>query len=352
MTLKEVAKAAGVSHTTVSLVINNVEGSRVSESTRKRVLEAIKELDYNPNLIAKRLASGKTNSIGLFIPLASPIFRNYTIIEMVAGIQDVLNEKGLDLVLFSGGRNLLRDRPINQIVKQNTLDGLIIFNTRYTTQHFVNTYIKNLSRINFNFVILHYYWGGSGVNYVGVDYEKDALKGISYLISLGHRDIVLITGLPKALVTARVVEGYRRALENNNIGVQDGLIVHADYDYTIAYDRTKRIIEDYPSITAFFVGGYEMAPACLRALKDIGLNVPGDISIVAYVDTEIMALLDPPLTAIKIPYYDIGRKAAELLLDGNRVKQGVVFETELVIRGSTAEARSIGNTPGGMGSRG
>jgi len=151
MTLKEVAKAAGVSHTTVSLVINNVEGSRVSESTRKRVLEAIKELDYNPNLIAKRLASGKTNSIGLFIPLASPIFRNYTIIEMVAGIQDVLNEKGLDLVLFSGGRDLLRDRPINQIVKQKSLDGLIIFNTRYTTHHFVNRYIKDLTQINFNF---------------------------------------------------------------------------------------------------------------------------------------------------------------------------------------------------------
>jgi len=352
MTLKEVAKAAGVSHTTVSLVINNVEGSRVSESTRKRVLETIKKLDYNPNLIAKRLASGKTNSIGLFIPLASPIFRNYTIIEMVAGIQDVLNEQGLDLVLFSGGRDLLRGRPINQIVKQNTLDGLIIFNTRYTTQHFVNTYIRNLSQINFNFVILHYYWGSSKVNYVGVDYEKDALKGISYLISLGHRDIALITGLPKALVSARIIEGYRRALENNNIGVQDSLIVNADYDYQIAYDRTKRMIRDYPSITAFFVGGYEMAPACLKALKDIGLKVPGDISIVAYVDTEIMALLDPPLTAIKIPYYDIGRKAAELLLDGNGVKQRVVFETELVIRGSTAESHSIGNTPGEVGSRG
>jgi len=336
MTLKEVAKAAGVSHTTVSLVINNVEGSRVSESTRKRVLEAIKELDYNPNLIAKRLASGKTNSIGLFIPLASPIFRNYTIIEMVAGIQDVLNEKGLDLVLFSGGRDLLRDRPINQIVKQKSLDGLIIFNTRYTTHHFVNRYIKDLTQINFNFVILHYYWGNSNVNYVGVDYENDAFRAITYLISLGHKDIALMTGHPRALVTSRLIKGYKRALENNNIGINDTLIVNADYDYQIAYDKTKSMMKKNPSITAFFVGGYEMSPACLRALKDIGLTVPGGTSIVSYIDTEIMALLDPPLTALKIPYYDIGKRAAELLLESSGEKRKVVFETELVVRGSTA----------------
>jgi len=336
MTLKEVAKAAGVSHTTVSLVINNVEGSRVSQSTRKRVLETIKKLDYNPNLIAKRLASGKTNSIGLFIPLASPIFRNYTIIEMVAGIQDVLNEKGLDLVLFSGGRGLLRDRPINQIVKQNTLDGLIIFNTRYTTQHFVNRYVKDLSEMSFNFTILHYYWGNEKIKYVGVDYEKDAFKGISYLISLGHKTIALLTGLPHALVTPRIIKGYKRALENNNLKIKDNLIVNADYDYEIGYDKTKRMIKKNPSLTAFFVGGYEMAPACLKAVKDSGLTVPGDISILGYIDTEIMALLDPPLTAIKIPYYDIGKRAAELLLESSGEERRIIFETELAVRGSTA----------------
>ena len=339
MTLKEVAKAAGVSHTTVSLVINNIEGSRVSRSTRKRVLETIRRLDYNPNLIAKRLASGKTNSIGLFIPLASPIFRNYTVIEMVAGIQDVLTERGLDLVLFSGGRNLLRDRPINQIVKQNTLDGLIIFNTRYTTQHFVNRYIRNLSEMNFNFVILHYYWGNSHVNYVGVDYENDAFRAVSYLISLGHKNIALLTGQPKALVTPRIIKGYRRALGDHKIEITDALIVNADYDYHIAYDKTKRMMRENPSITAFLVGGYEMAPACLKGVKDLGMDVPGHVSIISYIDTEIMALLDPPLTAIKIPYYDMGKKAAELLLESGGEKNRVIFETELVIRGATVRIR-------------
>ena len=141
MTLKKVAEAAGVSHTTVSLVINNAAGSRVSQKTRARVLEAVKRLDYNPNLTAKRLASGKTNSIGLYTPFEIPIFRNYTFMEMITGIQDVLSENGSDLVLFSGGKKLYRNRPVSQIVKQNTVDGLIIFNTRYTSQNFVNNYI-------------------------------------------------------------------------------------------------------------------------------------------------------------------------------------------------------------------
>jgi DNA-binding LacI/PurR family transcriptional regulator len=137
-TLKKVAELAGVSHTTVSLVINNAEGSRVSQKTRERVLKAVKELDYSPNLTAKRLASGKTNCIGLYTPFEIPIFRNYTFMEMIAGIQDVLSEKGFDLVLFSGGKRLYRNRPVNQIVKQNTVDGLIIFNTRYTSENFAN----------------------------------------------------------------------------------------------------------------------------------------------------------------------------------------------------------------------
>ena len=340
MTLKEVARKAGVSHTTVSLVINNVEGSRVSRRTRERVLEAIKTLDYNPNLTAQRLASGKTNSIGLFIPFETPIFRNYTIIEMVAGIQDVLNQEGFDLVLFSGGRNLYRDRPINQIVKQNTVDGLIIFNTRYTTQAFVNRYIKTLEQLQFKYVILHYYWGKAKTNYVGVDYENDAHKAISYLLSLGHRKVGLIAGTKNATVTSKIISGYGRAFQDNGIRLTDNIIEYSDYHYQVAYEKTRSILRHYPTVTAFFLGGYEMAPACLKAVKDAGREVPGDISIISYVDNEIMPLLDPPLTAVKLPYYDMGKKAAEILTAGDKEKKKIIFETELIVRGSTAKPKT------------
>ncbi len=334
-TLKKVAEAAGVSHTTVSLVINNAAGSRVSQKTRERVLEAVRRLDYNPNLTAKRLASGKTNSIGLYTPFEIPILRNYTFIEMITGIQDVLYPKGFDLVLFSGSRTLYRDRPISQIVRQNTVDGLIIFNTRYTTQQYVNKYIKNLNELNFNFVTLNYYWGNAKINYVGIDYENDAYKAVKHLTSLGHKYVVLMAGTQTSPVTPKILKGYKRALRDNEINIDNDIIVYTDYDYQTAYEKTRVIIKNNPAVTSFFIGGFEMAPACLKAVKDSGLNVPEDISMICYIDDQIIPLLDPPVTAIKWPYYDMGKKASELLVDGHKEKTKILFETELVVRGST-----------------
>ncbi len=336
MTLKKVAEVAGVSHTTVSLVINNAAGSRVSQKTKARVLEAIKRLDYNPNLTAKRLASGKTNSIGLYTPFEIPIFRNYTFMEMIAGIQDVLSEKGFDLVLFSGGKKLYRNRPVSQIVKQNTVDGLIIFNTRYTSPNFVNNYIKSLDQLNFNYVILNYYWGKAKTNYVGIDYDKDAYNAVKYLADLGHRKIALIVGTRQSTVNARIIKVYKKALIDNGIQVDDDMVEFGDYDFQLSYEKTLKIIKNIPSVTSFLVGGFEMAPACLKAVKDSGLKVPEDISIICFIDNEIMPLLDPPMTAIKWPYYEMGKKAAALLLDNQDEKNKCIFETELVIRNSTS----------------
>jgi len=339
MTLKKVAEAAGVSHTTVSLVINNAAGSRVSQKTRERVLEAVKRLDYNPNLTAKRLASGKTNSIGLYTPFEIPIFRNYTFMEMITGIQDVLSEKGLDLVLFSGGKKLYRNRPVSQIVKQNTVDGLIIFNTRYTSPRFVNNYIKSLDQLNFNYVILNYYWGRAKTNYVGIDYEKDAYNAVKYLADSGHRKVALLVGTREATVNTRIINSYKKALQDKEIQADDEMVDFGDYDFQLAYEKTLKIIKNNPSVTAFLVGGFEMAPACLKAVKDAGMKVPQDISIICFIDNEIMPLLDPSITAIKWPYYEMGKKAAMVLLEKDAPKKKYIFETELVIRKSTSLKR-------------
>ncbi len=338
-TLKKVAEVAGVSHTTVSLVVNNAPGSRVSQKTRERVLKVIRKLDYNPNLTAKRLASGKTGCIGLYTPFEIPIFRNYTFMEMITGIQDVLSEKGVDLVLFSGGRKLYRNRPINRIVKQKTVDSLIIFNTRYTSIKSVNNYIKSLNQLKFNYVILHYYWGNEEINYVGINYENNAYNAVNYLTSLGHRNVALIVGNREATVNERIIKGYKKALKNRGINIDNSIIEYADYDYDLAYEKTRKIINNNPSVASFFIGGFEMAPATLKAVKDLGLSVPEDISIVCYNDNEILPLLDPPITSTKWPYYEMGKKAAELLLENPRTKNKYIFNTELVIRASTSVRR-------------
>ncbi len=335
MTLKKVARLAGVSHTTVSLVINNVKGSRVSPRTRKRVLAAARKLDYNPNLLAQRLVSGKSNSIGLFVPYITSIFRNYTMVELMAGVQDVLNEKGFDLVLFSGGRNLYRHRPISQIARQNTLDGLIIFNTRDTTHDYIEKYINNLSRLDFNFVAVEYYRGDADINYVGIDSEKNAFKTVSYMAFLGHRKIAMLAGPADAVVSTRFIRGYQNAFNSSRLEVDEKLLVFCRYDQQEAYEKTLHLIQEYPDISCFILAGYEMAPGCLKAIKDAGYRIPEEISIVAYADNATLLLLEPPLTAVRLPYYEMGRKAAEIVVENPEKKKKYIFESQLIERDST-----------------
>ena len=158
---------------------------------------------------------------------------------------------------------------------------------------------------------------------MGVDYEKDAFKSVSYLASIGHKKIGIITGLPKSLVTSKIIKGYQRALKKNNIKIQNKFIASADYDPKLAYDVTQRLINENSSLTALFVADYEMAFSSLKAIKDLKKRVPKDISLISYVDHELFPFLDPPLSSVKLPYYEIGKKAVELLLDnkenGNRI---------------------------------
>ena len=336
VTLKDVASHAGVSHTTVSLVVNEATGKRVSRTTRERVLKAIRELNYNPNLTAKRLASGKMHAIGLYTPFKIPIFRNFTFLEMLTGIQDILSPKGFDLVLFSGGRNLYRHRPIQQIVRESTVDGLIIFNTRYTNQRYVKSYIDVLNDLNFNFVVVNYYWGRGPINYVGVDYEKATLQGMQHLLTLGHKKVAMLAGNYRAPVTAKILKAYKKALHMFGVAFDEKLVVYADYDYEQAYATTNYLLERRYGVTAFFIAGFEMAPACLKAVREKGYKVPREVSILCYVDDQVIPLLDPPLTAIQWPYYRMGKKAAQLLIDDDPQKQTEIFDTELVVRGSTA----------------
>jgi DNA-binding LacI/PurR family transcriptional regulator len=192
-----------------------------------------------------------------------------------------------------------------------------------------------LDQLNFNYVILNYYWGRAKANYVGIDYEKDTYNAVKYLIDLGHRKVALIVGTREATVNMRIIKSYKKALEDNDINADDDAVAFGDYDYQLAYEQTQKIIKYIPSVTSFLVGGFEMAPACLKAVKDSGLKVPQDISIICFIDNEIMPLLDPSITAIKWPYYEMGKKAAMMLLEKDADKKKYIFETELVIRGST-----------------
>lgn len=346
MTLRKVAELAGVSRTTVSLVVNNVEGSRVSVKTRRRVLKAVRKLDYKPHPIAQRLSLRKANAIGLLIPFSSPLFSNSTNVEIIGGVQEAANQKGVDLVLFSGGTNYLEPgrAAVDGQLNQNAVDGLIIANTRFSTRRFIETAIRHIKKRNGPAVLLEYYWGNDDINYVGADYEGGIFRSISRLVRLGHQTIGLITPPPEAPITARMVASYKNALESHDISFQNRWIGYADYTAETTRDLTKRLIWNNPELTAFFVGDYEMALSCVKAVKETGLSVPGDLSIISFADHEVFPYLDPSLTAVSIPYHEMGKKAAALLLEGDIEQKQIILPTNLVVRDSTAAANTRSKT--------
>lgn len=340
MTLKKVAELARVSRTTVSLVVNNADGSRVSSETRQRVLKAIRELDYKPNLIAQRLSLRKNNAIGLLIPFSSPLFSNATNVEIIGGVQEVANERGVDLVLFSSRKNCMEpdNESVGTILRQNAVDGLIVSNTRFSTRRFIDTVTRQMKNRDVNAVLLEYWWGKEEINYVGADYRSGIYQSIDYLIDLGHKSIGMITPPMEALVTGEMIDSYKRALEDNGLPFSGRLVITADYTPQMTRDLTRRLITENDGLTSIFVGDYEMALSCVKTVKEMNLNVPRDISVVSFADHEVFPFLDPSLTAVSIPYHEMGRKAAELLFDESGKKQQFIFPTDLAVRDSTARA--------------
>jgi LacI family transcriptional regulator len=343
MTLRKVAELAGVSRTTVSLVVNNVEGSRVSVKTRQRVLKAVRKLAYKPHPIAQRLSLRKANAIGLLIPFSSPLFSNSTNVEIIGGVQEAANEKGVDLVLFSGGKHYLDPdgEAIVGLLGQSAVDGIIIANTRFSTHRFVDTVVRCMKQRDRPAVLLEYYWGSEDVNYVGADYDDGIFRSICRLIRLGHQAIGLITPPPEAPITPRMVACYKKAVERHNLSAGNRLIGTADYSAAKTRQVTKRLINEHPDMTAIFVGDYEMALSCVKTVKEAGLNVPGDLSIISFADHEVFPHLDPSLTAVRIPYYEMGKMAADLILDDSRKRKQIILPTDLVVRDSTAAVDAI-----------
>jgi len=341
MTLKKVAELAGVSRTTVSLVVNNAEGSRVGSETRQRVLEAVRKLDYKPNLVTQRLSLRKNNAIGLLIPFSSPLFSNATNVEIIGGVQEVANEKGVDLVLFSSRKNCMEpDREfMGNILKQNAVDGLIVSNTRFSTRQFIDTVTRQMKDEGVNAVLLEYWWGKEAINYVGADYWGGIYQSIDHLIVQGHRTIGMITPPADALITARMTGSYKEAFTDNRLPFSEQVMVSADYSPQMTRDLTRRLIAENNGLTAIFVGDYEMALSCVKTIKEMNLRVPDDISVVSFADHEVFPFLDPSLTAVTIPYHEMGRRAAELLFDDSGEKQQIIFPTALAVRDSTAGAK-------------
>jgi len=333
VTSHDVAQRAGVSRTTVSFVLNNVPGARISEETRRRVLEAAKELGYLPHAAARSLASQKTHTIGLVL-CQSPdrVFHDAFLPEVLGGVGEVMRGKGYR-VLVESVEDVARPNAYIDLIREQRIDGLLLSGPRSDDEE-----LPRLRDEEFPVVLLGQL-PGSGLPSVDVDNADGACKAVEHLISLGHRRIGLITNAPPQYTSsAHRLQGYYLALQKHGIPYDDSLVRYGDFTEEGGYDRMMELLELDPPPTAVFVASDLVAFGALAAIRDRGLSVPHDVAVVGFDDVRLARYVTPPLTTVRLPAYELGRTAARLIL--NWVERGetpppqVLLPTELVIRRS------------------
>ena len=330
LTLDDIAKMAGVSRATVSRVIN--DHPNVRQALRDRVREIIDETGYQPNLAARSLVSQETKLIGLVIPRSvHGFFTDPYFPRLVEGISQACNQYGYSLTL-SLFYNEEDERDLfPKVTRRGFLDGIIVQATGLG-DHIT----PPVSEWNIPFVFAGRPIDLENVSYVDVDNVEGAYRAIVHLAQLGYQRIATITGALNTSVGVDRLEGYRQAILARGLVLDDNLIAEGDFTEASAYYATRRLLEHQPD--AIFIASDTMAIGAFKALRELGLSIPGDIALVGFDDLPPSTITDPQLTTVRQPIRRFGYKAVEILLDiiqnGPTPPRRIIFDTELVIRGS------------------
>jgi DNA-binding LacI/PurR family transcriptional regulator len=338
VTSQDVADRAGVSRTTVSLVLNNVPGIQISKATRQRVLIAAEELNYVPDAAAQALASRQSQIIGLILirtphQIASDVFLTQTLDGLIQSI----HQQGLRLLIDIVEPKHQKETYL-QLVRAKRIDGIILSGPRFDDEA-----LTALVEARFPTVILGQI-PGSLFSFVDVDNRAAAKSAVAHLIKLGHTRIACITNAPVSYTAAKErLKGYRQALEEAGIVFDDRLVRYGEFDAESGYRQMADLLERGISFSAAFVASDTLAYGAKAAIREHGLKIPQDIALVGMDDLPLSRYTDPPLTTVNLPAVDLARRASEILyqlLQQERPEQKqVILDTHLVVRESCGAAR-------------
>ncbi|MGM0507997.1 MAG: LacI family DNA-binding transcriptional regulator [Fusobacteriota bacterium] len=330
MTIKEVAKRAGVSISTVSRVINN--SAKVSKDIKKRVEKIIEETGYRPNSLARGLINDKTNVIGVILPrIDLEIFA-----AAVEGLTKKLNELGYHILLANSRAKVEEELEYFKVFEEKRVDGVVWFATGITKEH-----RELLKKMNYPVVLLGQEDEILDCPSVIYDNYNGVKKITNYLIELGHRNISFI-GVPefdKSIGLERK-RGFKDTLEMNGIEVKSTDIVEANFDYMAGYDNAEKIFKSNEKVpTAIVAATDRLAIGVIRYLLENGYRVPEDISVAGIDDLRMASIYTPSLTTINYNHYQSGVHAADLIIDQVEKRESsvrrIVLDYKLKIRNST-----------------
>ncbi len=336
LTLEDIAKQVGVSRSTVSRVVN--ESPNVSPEVRKRVLKAIHATGYQPNAAARSLASNRSRMIGLVLPRSvSSFFTDPFFPHLTQGIAYGCNSNDLTLSLFLVGNNEDEEKIYPRISRRGLLDGVLVQAGQPDDK-----LIDRLTRSSLPTVLIGRPFYSEGVNYIDVDNIQAAINATRHLINLGYKRIATITGSRGSAVTIDRIDGYKRALQNAGMEVEESLIVEGDFSESSGYRAMAALLPRKPD--AVFAASDIMATGAMRAVLEAGLKIPEDVAFVGFDDLPVAALTEIKLTTVHQPIMNIGVKAVELLMDiianGNEPARRIILDTKLIIRDSCGASQS------------
>lgn len=325
--IQEVAKKANVSVATVSRVLNN--NPYVKEETRERVAKVIKELKYSPNLSGRILRRNETKVILVLLnTISNPFFS-----KAITGIRHVADKMGYLIMICNTDSDPKKETEFLNLLKFKQADGAIII-----TQE---TDVNKLEEIGASYPIVQCfeYHESDSLSYVSIDNETAAYEAVSYLTSIGHRRIGFV-GCNAPYSSAKQREqGYMKALHDANIELDQTLMIRGDYGFNSGYECAGRLLEQAQAPTAIFAISDMQAIGVIKALKNKGIRVPQDISVVGFDNISFSAIYDPGVTTISQPAHKIGSRAMSLLIDhikeANSKPQHILLKHHLIIREST-----------------
>ncbi len=325
---------AGVSGATVSRVFNNPES--VGEKTRDAVLRAAAELNYHPNQIASNFVKGVSGNIGVIIPNIPNvhIFSVYYFSELLSGIGEALEDNGYNLMLFFCKADEKGICDYTAYFKSGKVDGCVLLGTRRN-----DTGIFALQEKGYKFCLVNNYIEGSDISYIDVDNEAGSYDAVRHLIGLGHRRIAFLNGPESYTNSIDRLSGYKRALAESNLPFDPGNVFQGNYGKKSGYRASGDILKSGVKPTAVFAGNDRMAAGLIQGFTEKGLKIPADISIAGYDDSDISTIVQPALTTVHIPFFEMGKRCAGEFIKRIKGEQSASFKVlikpELIVRAST-----------------
>ena len=337
VTIKDIAKALGISTSTVSRALR--DSYEISPETKQLVLECGEKLNYRPNPIALSLKERRSRSIGVVVcEIANNFFS-----QVINGIESIAYDRGYNVIISQTRESYEREVIDLQYLASRSVDGLLISLSTETNDL---THLKGLHAKGLPIVFFDRITEEINTHRVIVDNFKGAFEATEHLIKNGHRRIAVISNSEFLSITHERVAGYKEALIRNGIQIDEDYVQHCFYGGMIfeeIEDAVNKLFTLRNKPEAIFTTSDKLTTGCLKTLKRRGLKVPDDVSLVGFSNSDIAELLDPPLTVVRQPAYEMGKDATELLLQLIDSKRPVkefekrVLTPELQIRESSVK---------------